>query len=152
MHTENKIGNRIKKICLVSCVSRKQDGRHAAAELYTSDWFVKARSLVQALDAPWFILSARHGLLAPQEEIQAYDKTLNKMSSAQRRDWAEKVISQMQSRLPPADEVVLFAGMKYRQHLLAWLESRFHKVSLPMEGMKIGQQLQWLKKELARRG
>ena len=133
----------MKRVFLVSCVGKKEKSPHRAAELYISDWFLKARKLVEASTCPWFILSAEHGLLAPDEVIEPYDQTLNKMPSGERRAWAEKVKQQMDDKLPAADEIVVFAGEKYREHLMSYLEERF-SVTVPMEGLGIGKQLQWL--------
>jgi hypothetical protein len=50
----------------------------------------------------------------------------------------------MDSNLPAADRVVMLAGARYREFLLDYLRARFGKVELPMEGLKIGEQLHWL--------
>lgn len=96
--------------------------------------------------APWYILSAKYGLVHPDTEIAPYDETLNRMGVAQRREWAARVETQMDEMLPDADEVVIFAGKKYREFLENYLRLRFNSVTVPMEGLRIGQQLSWLKR------
>ena len=56
----------------------------------------------------------------------------------------KKVIAQMSASLPEADEVVVLAGDRYRENLLPYLRSRFSKVTIPMEGLTSGRQLNWL--------
>jgi hypothetical protein len=131
-------------IHLVSCVSSKQSQAAPAGELYVSAWFKKARAFVLAKNAPWFILSAEHGLVRPEVVIAPYEKTLNTMSVGERRAWAKRVMQQMDTSLPAADGVVLLAGARYREFLLDYLKARFARVELPMEGLKIGEQLHWL--------
>lgn len=133
------------RISLVACVARKRDAQVQAAELYTSDWFVKARALVVATGFPWFILSAKYGLLAPDDLVAPYNVTLTAMRSPDRRAWADMVTSQMARRLPAADEVVVLAGVRYREGLLPWLRARYPIVRVPMEGLSIGRQLRWMK-------
>jgi hypothetical protein len=41
-------------VYLVSCVSQKRTSRSLARDLYTSQWFQKARAYVEARRAPWF--------------------------------------------------------------------------------------------------
>lgn len=135
---------KLERIFLISCVSGKREYPSPAAEMYVSPWFRKARDLVQKSGQPWFILSAEHGLLAPEMSIAPYNRTLNRMPAAERRAWAEKVKAQMPETLPEADEVVLLAGLRYREHLMAALTARFRKVRIPMLGLSIGRQLQWL--------
>jgi len=130
---------------LVSCVSKKRTQSAPAGELYVSEWFRKARAYVQAQGAQWFILSAEYGLLAPDTVVAPYEKTLNRMSVNERKAWATRVIGQMDALLPPTDRVVLLAGARYREFLIDYLKKRASMVELPMEGLKIGEQLRWLK-------
>lgn len=132
------------RVFLVSCVAGKRPRATPAADLYTSAWFVKARALVEASGDAWFILSAEHGLLAPEKVIEPYERTLNTMSAPERRSWAEQVQKQMNATLPDADEVVVLAGNSYRENLMSYLRKRFPKVTVPMDGLTIGRQLNWL--------
>ena len=134
----------LKQVVLVSCVAGKKAGLNRAADLYTSAWFMKARRLVEATGAPWFILSAEHGLLGPETMVGPYNKTLNTMSTAERRAWAERVQLQLDAELPEADEIVVLAGNRYREYLMPYLRGRFPKVEVPMEGLTIGRQLSWM--------
>lgn len=132
-------------VYLVSCVSAKQARAVPARELYISEWFKKARAFVSTQKSPWFILSAEHGLVHPDTVVAPYERTLNKMSIAERKAWAERVKQQMEADLPRADRVVILAGARYREFLFPYLGARFASVELPMEGLKIGEQLHWLK-------
>jgi len=82
-------------IYLVSCVSRKRERACRARELYVSDWFMKARAHVEATGSEWFIVSAAHGLLHPDERIAPYNVTLLRMPAPARRDWAALVLEQL---------------------------------------------------------
>ena len=135
------------RIHLVSCVAKKQTGTVAAKDLYISPWFRLARRYVERSGGPWFILSAKYELLEPDRPIPPYDETLIK--AADRRAWAQRVKSQMDSRLPEANEVEILAGVRYRQYLEAYLSNRFPSVRVPMRGLRIGEQLSWLKNEQA---
>lgn len=133
------------RLYLVSCVAKKQRLKAPAKALYRSPWFRLARARVEREAAPWYILSAKYGLLHPDAEIGPYDETLNKMPVAQRREWAKRVKAQMDEKLPEAGEAVVFAGQCYREFLDDYLRRRFDSVRAPMEGLRIGQQLSWLK-------
>lgn len=137
------------RIFLIACVAQKGASSAPAADLYLSPWFTKAKALAIRSGAPWFILSAQHGLVSPSSVIAPYDLTLATMKAPSRRAWAEIVIAQMRDQLPPADEVVLLAGDRYRAGLMDWLAAHYGTISIPMRGMPIGRQLQWLTKETA---
>ncbi len=129
-------------IYLVSCVSVKQGYPCAAKDLYQSDWFLKARRYVEAKGCPWFILSAKYGLVDPEKEIEPYEKTLNNMGARERRNWAAPVLEDL-LKLDPC-RFVFLAGARYRENLAAPLEDAGYEVDVPMEGMRIGEQLSWL--------
>ena len=133
------------RIYLVSCAAKKKTETAAAKDLYISTWFRLARRYVESSGGPWFILSAKHGLMKPDCLISPYDETLKR--AADRRAWAQKVKSQMNEHLPEADEVVILAGVRYREHLVSYLSDRFSSVDIPMKGLRNGEQQSWLKNE-----
>lgn len=135
-------------IALVSCVSKKDSHPCAAQDLYQSTWFLKARAYVEQQYPVWYILSAQHGLLQPGEVVAPYDKTLNKTSAHERRQWSAIVLEQVQQTLNIQNEIHIFAGMRYREYLVPLLGKAGYTVVLPLEGLKIGQQLSWLKSGL----
>jgi hypothetical protein len=73
-----------------------------------------------------------------------YDETLNNMKVAERRAWASRVTTQMDQLVLSVGTVVVFAGLRYREFLMDYLNRRA-PVEVPMEGLRIGKQLQWLK-------
>lgn len=131
-------------VVLVSCVKSKRPSRSPARLLYTSAWFQKVRDIVEASGARWFILSARYGLVAPNAEIEPYERTLNTLGVAERRAWASAVLDKLLPELTGENRVVMFAGDRYREFLVVPLRSQGIKVEVPMANLAFGQQLAWL--------
>lgn len=131
-------------VVLVSCVSRKRSSVVPAKDLYLSDWFLKARRFAEGTGAPWFILSAEHGLVDPDEPIGPYEKTLNTMPVRERRGWADAVFEQLTTAAPDLERVMVLAGTRYREFLADRLVARGVAVEVPMKGLRIGEQLSWL--------
>jgi hypothetical protein len=104
-------------VYLVSCVFEKRPTATRARDLYTSDWFLKARNYVERTGAPWYILSAEHGLLSPDEVVAPYERTLNTMPIEARRRWAERVLAQLSLSVPLARHFTFLAGARYREFL-----------------------------------
>jgi len=132
----------MKKIVLISCVSKKLDKKSTAEKIYISSLFKKNLSYAKTL-APdlILILSAKHGILRLNEEIEPYDKTLNKMDKKESEEWAESVLTQLKKIADlNNDRFIFLAGNNYRQNLL----SEIKNYEIPMEGLKIGKQLKWL--------
>lgn len=128
------------RVVLVSCVSRKRRVSCRARDLYTS----RARTYVEAQACRWLILSAEHGLLHPDQVIAPYERTLNQMGVSERRSWANYLRGQLDRELPVADEIVVLAGNRYREFLMDDLRGRANRVCVPMEGPRLGEQLNWL--------
>lgn len=131
-------------VYLVSCVSQKRDTPSPAKDLYVSKWFRKARAYVEASGCPWFILSAQYGLVDPDQVIATYDKTLNTMPVAERREWASRVLAQLNRAVPRLARFVVLAGKHYREFLLDSLRIRGVEVVEPLAEQRIGEQLRWL--------
>jgi hypothetical protein len=131
-------------VYLVSCVSQKREQACEARDLYVSGLFRKARRFAEASGCPWFILSAEHGLVTPGQVIAPYERTPNTMGVADRRAWAERVAAQLAEAVPDLSRVGFLAGERYRGFLARHLEGRSVEVSVPMKGLRIGEQLSWL--------
>lgn len=133
----------IKRIVLISCVSQKLPYRAKAKDLYISTLFKLNLKYAHALGADSiYILSAKYGLLSLNQEIEPYEKTLNNMRATEIKDWASKVLRQLKAIVSLDETEFLFlAGDKYRKYLLPHIKN----VRIPLEGLRIGEQLKRLK-------
>ena len=137
-------------IVLVSCVSEKRAIASPAQELYTSDWFLKAASYARQLSPEWYILSAKYGLVHPNQVLEPYNQTLKTIGKAARMAWAERVFAYFRPCLTLDSTVIFLAGQVYREFLVERFAGSGCKIEVPMEGLRIGEQLKWLNKKLER--
>ena len=133
----------MKRIVLISCVSKKRTSATEAQDLYISTLFKLNLKYAKQLDPDLiYILSAKYGVLSLEETIAPYDQTLNRMRVKERREWSKRVLSQLdQVTSLHDDEFIFLAGHQYRQFLVPHLQH----VKIPLEGLGIGYQLQKLK-------
>lgn len=130
-------------IALIACASQKRDEPAPARNLYQSTLFRRSLRYVEQVVEPdcTFVLSAKHHLLPLDVVVAPYDRTLNRMAADERRAWADRVLDQLRERADlKEDRFTVLAGKKYREHLVPPLE----RVEVPLEGMRIGEQLQFL--------
>jgi hypothetical protein len=67
------------------------------------------------------------------------------MKAGERRAWAQRVIEKLRKHNDiDNDHFVFLAGADYRQNLIPHLK----RYSVPMEGLGLGKQLQWLDLQL----
>ena len=129
----------MRKIILISCVSKKLPHKSKARDLYISALFKKNLQFAQKLNPDQtFVLSAKYGLVRLDDEIEPYDLTLNTMSTAEIRLWANGVLRQLAEVSDlQQDHFIFLAGDKYRKYLLP----RLKNVEIPLQGLRIGEQL-----------
>jgi hypothetical protein len=70
------------------------------------------------------------------------------MPVSERRQWAERVKRQLAVLIAPESQVVVLAGKPYREFLMPYLRSMAIRVDVPMGGLRIGEQVSWLGKQL----
>ena len=129
----------MKTIVLISCVKSKIPTATKAKDLYMSPLFKKMWKYAESTkpDAI-YILSAEHHLLDPEKVIEPYEKTLLKMSTAERKAWSNIVFEQLKEVADVEEDLFVFlAGMPYRKFLVG----RVSKSIAPLEGLGIGRQL-----------
>jgi hypothetical protein len=136
------------EIGLVSCVKTKRDEPAPPKDLYTSTYFEKMRTYAEQNHDEWWVLSAEHGLLAPDgDPIEPYDETLSGARVAQKRQWAARVAKQLDEAGLLSDEVrlVFHAGKNYYEELLPLIDDTGVSVKIPTEGLGIGDKQAWYK-------
>jgi hypothetical protein len=133
-----------KRIVLISCVSQKLSYSAKAKDLYISTLFKLNLKYAEKLEPDEiFVLSAKYGLLPIDQEIEPYEKTLNNMRSSEVKEWANRVLDQIKDVCPIDEtEFTFLAGEKYRKYLLPHIKN----AQIPLEGLRIGEQLQRLKR------
>lgn len=132
------------RVGLVGCVKSKQHRPARAKDLYTSTLFSGRRQFVERTCDRWFVLSALHGLVDPDEEIEPYDVTLVDQDVAARAAWAAGVVDAIQHRLADLRGVTfeVHAGTAYRDFgLVDGLRALGARVDVPAEGLTFGEQL-----------
>ena len=137
----------MKKNVLLSCGKGKLGQRAEAGKMYTGDLFTKSLRYAEKKLNPdkLFILSAKYGLLRLDEVIEPYDITLNDMGVAAKRHWADKVLRQLRTHTDiDNDHFVFLVGRNYRDFLI----SHIVHYSVPMKGLRIGEQKAWLNKQI----
>ncbi len=131
-----------RSIFLLSCVKKKQSSPARAAEMYVSPLF---RGMLRYAERhqpdALFVLSAKYELLRPDDVIEPYERTLNDMPIQEVREWASRVLADLGRQTDlDRDHYTILASEKYRRFLLPHLRH----YSIPMKGLSIGRQLQFL--------
>ncbi len=133
------------KIILISCASKKLPNKAQAKYIYTSPLFKLNLKYANSLNPDKvFILSAKHGLLGLEQEIESYNETLNEKTDEEIKLWAEKVLEDLSKEANlKQDEFIFLAGEKYRKYLIPGINN----YKIPLQSLGIGKQLKFLKEK-----
>jgi Family of unknown function (DUF6884)/GIY-YIG catalytic domain len=132
-------------IVLIGCVRTKRSAAAPAADLFDSPLFAGRRRYAISTGKPWYILSAKYGLLAPDDVIGPYDLYLPDQSPGYRRAWGEFVVAQLAQLVPNLQGRVIevHAGAAYVEPLRRPLVARGASVLTPLTHLGLGEQLAW---------
>ena len=131
-------------VILIGCVKSKLPGAAAARELYTGTLFSKRRAYAEAAGVPWFVLSSRWGVVAPDEQIAPYDLYMGDTSRAYRRAWGEFAVAQLDRVYPVAGlRVEVHAGDAYVDAIRQPLERAGATVVDAVDARSFGETLAW---------
>ena len=129
-------------IAFIACVKTKQNRACRAEEMYISDLFKKSLLYAKKHADNIFILSAKYGLLALDDVISPYEKTLNGASEREKKIWAYTVYQQFLKRGGnPKEPCMFLCGLNYRKYLM----QLFPNSEAPLKGLSFGNVLRWYK-------
>jgi hypothetical protein len=94
---------------------------------------------------PWYILSAKFGLLAPDDVIGPYDVYLADQSPGYKKAWGEFVAAQLEQRERDlrGRTIEVHAGAAYVDPLRTPLAARKVTLVAPLAHLRQGEQLAW---------
>jgi len=138
-------------VIVVGCGKAKLAHAAPARDLYTGSLFVAARRYAEARGVTWRVLSAAHGLIAPEVVVRPYDQVLDLKGEAL-ATWARKAACQVE-RVRDEEQtsagaawgpVELLAGSRYAEPLARELDALGIEWRAPLARLGTGYRLQWL--------
>ena len=105
-------------LILVGCVKSKRIHISAAQDLYNSRLWRCRRAYAERSGNPWYILSAKHGLLTPETMIAPYELSLADLSAAERRAWSQRLLDDLTGKVSPLRgiSIEIHAGKHYIEY------------------------------------
>ncbi len=140
-------------LILAGCVKSKRHRAGPAQDIYTSTLWRHRREYAESHGCPWYILSAKHGLLAPDTWIEPYDLALAGLSAAERREWSLGVLDDLATQMQTLDGKIIeiHAGKPYVEFGLEnGLRDAGAVIRRPLEHVAgPGRQFTWYREHMA---
>lgn len=95
---------------LVGCGADKKRGVHEAADLYASPYFTAKQRFAEAFTDAWWIISAKHGLVAPDDQIRDYDTEVREIDVG---EWLDDIQAALAAYWEAPQEVWVLVGEAY---------------------------------------
>jgi hypothetical protein len=136
------------RVVVIGCVAGKRATASPARDLYQSTLFRGRRAYAEAAGKPWFIMSALYGLIDPDEVVTPYDVSMRQLDRVQRKALGEQVVDAIEQRVGSLAGCVveLHAGNEYAEAIAEPLRTREATLYRPLQGLRLGMQLQWYKR------
>lgn len=114
-------------LVITSCTKNKykveRNTEIPAKDLYTGVLFTKVRTFCESMDYDYRIISAKYGILAPEDQITTYEKVLKSRADA------DQIRPTVEAGLKPIldmyDRILVIAGTQYRDVLRHIIDERF---------------------------
>jgi hypothetical protein len=133
-------------IVLIGCSKSKLNRQATARELYTGQLFKKAVDWAERHGYQWFVISALHGLVTPNQTIAPYDYSLkDRRGSRERESWAHQTIhGQLTTHVSKASHAILIMPELYRRYIQPELDRQSITYTNPLQRLAMGKQMRWL--------
>lgn len=145
----------MRKIVLIACVSKKNNFKTKAKDLYVSPLFKYSLAYSYSLNPnKIYILSALHHLLELETEIEPYNVTLSNIPKSKRKEglrvlnriekaeWGKTVVKMLSKHADlQNDQFIFLAGQEYIKPIKPYLTN----IDDRLKGMGIGERCSFLK-------
>jgi hypothetical protein len=138
------------RVALVGCAKNKRSEAAPARELYLGPLFRAALAYAELSAEEAYVASAFHGLVALDQVIGPYDRSIDDLKKKERLPWGDRVIGALAARFPGLrPELLILAGAGYHVPLHVAAVMRGWTTVSPLAGLPVGKRLRWLKNESA---
>lgn len=134
----------MRNVYLITCTRTKSSSKTFAKQLYKSPAFQASRKVAEKYGDLWFILSAKHGLVSPEDQIEPYDLSLISLSHLQRNNWAMSVFQELLPKLSHDDQITILGDDLYANYLAPFLRGAGFCTRVPLLGKSPNARLYWL--------
>jgi hypothetical protein len=135
------------RVALVGCSASKLQHPAPARELYTSALFRTSLAYAEGTCDALLIVSALHGVIAPNAVIGPYDRSLRQYNKREREGWGVRTIGHLLPAFEVPPQLVILAGTLYADALA--YGAHWHSLPRPKTPLRgvtgFGLRLQWLK-------
>jgi len=141
----------MKTVCLISCGSKKREGKHPAKDLYIGNYFAASRKYAEKKCHAYYIISGLHGLLGKDQEVEKYEYSLVGSKKNKFEFKKTKVPGIVEFFLntykPDTIKIISLLSESY-SGLITPLKEAGYSVDEPCAGLPIGKRNKWLHEQL----
>ena len=136
----------MKTLVIISCGKKKADRQLQAKNLYTGNLFQRQLAWAQRFGDRIQILSAKHGIIDLDKQLEPYDVTMTDLSKDQRESLSTQVYFWYRNIHGDYDRIIVLGSKLYVGVIRDALEmADTSEIMLdPLQGLQIGQRISWL--------
>ncbi len=134
----------LKTLIILACSQKKGQKPVAARDLYLGSLFKLGRKFAEVHHFDYVIISAKYGLLSPEQVIAPYDQRIANMGDVRRI--REMVLAPLGELFSQYEKIIVIGGNLYRKVLEPLKSDKFEEIS---DSRGIGGILQQLKRRIS---
>ncbi len=134
----------LKTLVILACSQKKGPKPVPARDLYLGSLFKLGRKFAEVHHFDYVIISAKYGLLRPEQVVSPYDQRIASVSDVRRV--REMVIPPLQELFKKYEKIIVIGGNLYRKVLESLKSAKFEEIS---DSRGIGGILQQLKQRIS---
>lgn len=146
----------MEKVAIIQCCKTKM--KPASSSLFQYNPLIRARKLYASplfrmyleycelvYNKVLIISEGPPALITPDDKIEYYDDTFDGKTDEQIDQWARKVSKRLEKHVNKEDKIFFYCPSYVYEKVTPYIENEY---VAPHDGKKIGERLQWLRKEI----
>ncbi|NHJ04524.1 MAG: hypothetical protein EAX90_06855 [Candidatus Heimdallarchaeota archaeon] len=113
--------------------------------MYTSPRFYWIKKYAISNSKQWYILSAKYGLLKPNDIIEPYDVQLSTLTKKQLEKWVENTVNSINKKININDKVLFIGDDFYYDALKLKLKEKGYSFQSFMYGKSLDEKISFIK-------
>lgn len=137
-----------KPFFIVGCSKKKRKENSKAQNLYISTRFELSKKIAIRFGSDWAILSAKHGLLSPDEVIKPYDLSIKKLTNADKERWKKNLIKKLLQIVKNSQTIIFLGDNDYFNVIEKTIQKLGYQTHNVFKNIDHKYRVHWLKKKL----
>lgn len=130
-------------VAVISCGRRKNNFRTQAKNLYTGNLFIAARKFCECNYSDWIILSAKYGVLFPEQMVEPYDLFIDDFTEDEKINWSNTVANKIMKMFDSNKTIDFYTSKNYQKYVIPILTRGGYSTTENLNNLRVALKTKW---------